>query len=73
MIQSLDGRPNAYQVYTNELYIAYQFYHNLTNIGTSYTLASSIINTVNDDPTKYVNNTPKNSSYLLIVAKEYTP
>lgn len=68
MIQSLDGRPNAYQVYTNELYIAYQFYHNLTNIGTSYTLASSIGNTIND-PTKYVNSTPKNSSYLLIVAK----
>ena len=53
------------KVYTNELDIANQFNQHFTTIGS--TLASAI----NDDPTKYIRNSPANSFYLSAITEEY--
>lgn len=56
------------KVYTNHSDIAEQFNQHFINIGPN--LANLITHT-NDDPTKYINNSPVSSFYLTPISEEY--
>ena len=56
------------KIYTKQLDIAEQFNHHFVSVGPSL---ASLIESTNDDPTKYIQNTPTSSFYLSPVSEEY--